>query len=39
MLGVSLAKVELNETNLSEVLRLFILSRNAGDPHPVCIVV
>ena len=39
MLGVSLAKVELNETNLSEVLRLFILSRNAGDPHPVCTVV
>lgn len=35
MLGVALAKVELNETNFSEVLRLFILSRNAGDPHPV----
>ena len=35
MLGVALAKVELNETNFSEVLRLFVLSRNAGDPHPV----
>lgn len=35
MLGVALAKVELNETNFSEVLRLFIISRNAGDPHPV----
>lgn len=35
MLGVALAKVELNETNFSEVLRLFILSRNAGDPHPL----
>lgn len=34
-LGVALAKVELNEANFSEVLRLFILSRNAGDPHPV----
>ena len=34
-LGVALAKVELNETNFSEVLRLFILARNAGDPHPV----
>ena len=29
------SKVELNETNFSEVLRLFILARNAGDPHPV----
>ncbi|XP_029202523.2 bromodomain adjacent to zinc finger domain protein 2B-like isoform X3 [Acropora millepora] len=35
MLGVALAKVELNETNFSEVLRLFIISRNAGDPHPL----
>lgn len=34
-LGVALAKVELNEANFSEVLRLFVLSRNAGDPHPV----
>lgn len=34
-LGVALAKVELNEANFSEVLRLFILSRNAGDPHSV----
>ena len=35
VLGVALSKVELNETNFSEVLRLFILARNAGDPHPV----
>ena len=35
MLGVALTKVELNETNFSEVLRLFVLSRNAGDRHPV----
>ncbi|XP_022779270.1 bromodomain adjacent to zinc finger domain protein 2B-like isoform X4 [Stylophora pistillata] len=35
VLGVSLSKVELNETNFSEVLRLFILARNAGDPHPL----
>ena len=35
MLGVPLAKVELNDANFSEVLRLFIISRNAGDPHVV----
>ncbi|KAL9966066.1 hypothetical protein ACROYT_G024079 [Oculina patagonica] len=34
-LGVALAKVELNESNFSEVLRLFVLARNAGDPHPL----
>ena len=34
-LGVALSKVELNESNFSEVLRLFVLARNAGDPHPV----
>lgn len=35
MLGVVLFKVELNEMNFFEVLRFFILVRNAGDLYLV----
>ena len=34
-LGVSLQNVELNEANVSEVLRLFIIGTNEGEPHEV----
>ena len=34
-LGVKLDQVEVNEHNVSEVLRLFILARNA-EPNEVC---
>ena len=32
-LGSDLTSIELNENNISEVLRLFILSRNEGKQH------
>ena len=34
-LGVSLENIELNDANISEILRLFIIDRNDGEDNEV----